>query len=174
MTTPALPPSARPSLTFEEAELHVGDETLHLFSVPPAHTDGDLVVHFTKADVIHTGDLFSNGIYPNIDASSRGWIGGMIAAADRILKLAGPKTRIIPGHGPMATAEELKAARAMLVTVHDRLALLLDAGRTTEEAIAAEPTRELDAKFGKGFFTGPMFTRVVYEGLKMHRSEGGK
>ncbi len=174
MTTHALPPAARPSLTFDEAELHVGDETLHLFSVPPAHTDGDLVVHFTRADVIHTGDLFSNGIYPNIDASSRGWIGGMIAAADRILKIAGPKTRIIPGHGPMATAEELKASRAMLLAVHDRLAPLVDAGKTIEEAIASKPTSDLDAKFGKGLFTGPMFTRIVYEGIKMHRSESGK
>ena len=81
------------------------------------HTlDGDLIVHFRSHDVIHTGDLFSNGFYPNIDASSLGWIGGMIAAADRILKLAGPKTRIIPGHGPMATPEELAASpNVMLV-----------------------------------------------------------
>jgi cyclase len=171
MTTPALPPVALPSLTFDEAEMHVGGETLHLFSVPPAHTDGDLVIHFTKQDVIHTGDLFSNGFYPNIDPSSRGWIGGMISAADRILKMAGPNTRIIPGHGPMAKAEDLAAFRQMLATVHDRLAPLLDAGKTTEEAIKARPIMDLDATWGKGFFTGGMFTRVVYEGLKAHRAE---
>ena len=104
MTTPASPAIALPTLTADEFDLHVGSEVIHLTAVPPAHTDGDLIVHFTSLDVIHTGDLFSNGFYPNIDGSSLGWIGGMIAAADRILKLAGPKTRIIPGHGPMATS----------------------------------------------------------------------
>ncbi len=107
MTTPASPPVALPTFTADEADFHVGAETVHLTAVPPAHTDGDLIVHFTAHDVIHTGDLFSNGFYPNIDASSRGWIGGMIAAADRILKLAGPKTKIIPGHGPIGTPADL-------------------------------------------------------------------
>ena len=95
ITTPAAPAVALPSLTSDDFELHVGSDVLHL-TRSPAHTDGDLIVHFTTRDVIHTGDLFSNGFYPNIDASSLGWIGGMIAAADRILKLAGPKTRLIP------------------------------------------------------------------------------
>ena len=107
--------------------------------MPPAHTDGDLIVHFTAHDVIHTGDLFSNGFYPNIDASSRGWIGGMIAAADRILKLAGPKTKIIPGHGPIGSPRRPGGVSRMLVTLHDRLAPMLDAGKTIDEAIAASP-----------------------------------
>jgi glyoxylase-like metal-dependent hydrolase (beta-lactamase superfamily II) len=170
LKTPASPSIALPTLTSDHFELHVGSDVLHLSAVPPAHTDGDLVVHFTSLDVIHAGDLFSNGFYPNIDASSLGWIGGMIAAADRILKLAGPKTRIIPGHGPMATAAELAAFRKMLVTVHDRLAPMLDAGKTTREAIAARPTADLDAVWAKGFFTGGMFTRVAYEGLASHRA----
>jgi glyoxylase-like metal-dependent hydrolase (beta-lactamase superfamily II) len=173
MTTPASPPIALPTLTSDEFELHVGTEVIHLTAVPPAHTDGDLIVHFRSLDVIHTGDLFSNGFYPNIDASSLGWIGGMIAAADRILKLAGPKTRIIPGHGPMATPEELAAFRKMLATVHDRLAPMLDAGKTTREAIAARPTADLDAAWAKGFFTGGMFTRIAYEGLAKHREAEG-
>jgi cyclase len=174
MTTPASPTIALPTLTSDELELHVGSEVLHLTAVPPAHTDGDLIVHYTAHDVIHTGDLFSNGFYPNIDSSSLGWLGGMISAADRILKLAGPKTRIIPGHGPMATAEELTAFRKMLVTVHDRLAPMLDAGKTTREAIDAKPTADLDANWGKGFFTGGMFTRVAYEGLKAHHASQQK
>jgi glyoxylase-like metal-dependent hydrolase (beta-lactamase superfamily II) len=170
MTTPASPPGALPTLTFDEAELHVGPETIHLTAVPPAHTDGDLIVHFTSHDVIHAGDLFSNGFYPNIDASSLGWIGGMIAAADRLLKLAGPKTRIIPGHGPLATPADLAAFRKMLATVHDRLASLLDAGKTLQEAITARPTADLDPTWAKGFFTGGMFTRVAYDGLAKHRA----
>ena len=169
MTTPASPAIALPTFTSDEFELHVGAEMIHLTAVPPAHTDGDLIVHFTSLDVIHTGDLFSNGFYPNIDASSLGWIGGMIAAADRILKLAGPKTRIIPGHGPIATPADLAAFRKMLVTVHDRLAPMLDAGKTIQEAIAAKPTSDLDATWAKGFFTGGMFTRIAYDGLAKHR-----
>jgi cyclase len=170
LTTPASPPVALPTLTSDEFELHVGSEVIHLTAVPPAHTDGDLIVHFTSHDVIHTGDLFSNGFYPNIDASSLGWIGGMIAAADRILKLAGPNTRLSPGHGPMATAAELAAFRKMLLTVHDRLAPMLDAGKTTREAIAARPTADLDPTWAKGLFTGGMFTRIAFDGLAKHRA----
>src|SRR5262249_46352844 len=139
LTTPASPPIALPTLTSDELELHVGAEVIHLTAVRPPHTDGDLVVHFRTRDVIHTGDLFSNGFYPNIDASSLGWIGGMIAAADGILKLAGPKTRIIPGHGPLATPADLAAFRKMLVTVRDRLAPLAHPGKSTQDAIDARP-----------------------------------
>jgi glyoxylase-like metal-dependent hydrolase (beta-lactamase superfamily II) len=174
MTTPASPPIALPVVTADHFELHVGDEVLALTAVPPAHTDGDLIVHFPSRDVIHTGDLFFNGFYPAIDASSLGWIGGMIAAADRILKLAGPKTRIIPGHGPMGTPDDLAAFRKMLATVHDRLARMLDAGKTTRDAIAARPTADLDAAWAKGFFTGGMFTRIAYEGLVRHRADEPK
>ena len=170
LTTPASPAIALPTLTSDELELHVGSEVVHLTAVPPAHTDGDLIVHFTSRDVIHTGDLFSNGFYPNIDASSLGWIGGMISAADRILKLAGPKTRLIPGHGPMATPTELDAFRKMLATVHDRLSRILDAGKTIQQAIAERPTADLDATWAKGFFTGGMFTRVAFDGLAKHRA----
>ncbi len=171
MTTPASPAVALPTICADTMTLHVGDETIRLAAVPPAHTDGDLIVHFTSRDVIHTGDLFSNGFYPNIDDSSRGWIGGMIAAADRILEIAGPKTKIIPGHGPIGTADDLAAFRKMLVTVHDRLAPMVDAGKTVEQAIAARPTADLDSTWAKGFFTGGMFTRVAYEGLRKHRSD---
>jgi cyclase len=172
MTTPASPPIALPTVTADQLELHVGSELIELTAVPPAHTDGDLIVHFRSRDVIHAGDLFSNGFYPNIDASSLGWIGGMVSAADRILKLAGPKTRIVPGHGPMATPADLAAFRTMLVTVHDRLASMLDAGKTTREAIDARPTQDLDAAWAKGLFNGGIFTRIVYDGLAKHRTAG--
>jgi cyclase len=174
MKSPASPPIALPKVTFEEAHVYVGDEELEMNSVPPAHTDGDLIIYFRKHDVIHTGDLFTNGFYPNIDASSRGWIGGMIAAADRILKLAGPNTKIIPGHGPIGKAADLAAFHKVLVTIYDRMAPLADAGKTTNEAVAAKPTKDLDEKWGKGFFTGGMFTRIAYDGLVKHRAEASK
>ena len=174
MTTPAAPAAALPVWSFDEAEVHVGGETVRMTAVPPAHTDGDLVVHFTAADVVHAGDLFSNGFYPNIDASSGGWIGGMVAAADRLLKLAGPKTKIIPGHGPLADRDDLAAFRKMLATVHDRLAPMADAGKTVEEAIAAKPTKDFDPVWGKGFFNGGMFTRIAYGGVLNHRKAAGR
>jgi cyclase len=173
MTTPALPAIALPSFTADIADFHVGSEVVHLMSVPPAHTDGDLIVHFKAHDVIHTGDLFSNGFYPNIDASSRGWIGGMITAADRILKLASNTTTIIPGHGPIGKAADLAAFRAMLVTLHDRLAPMADAGKATDEVVAAKPTADLDATWAKGLFTGGMFARISYDGIVKHRASGG-
>jgi cyclase len=174
LKSPASPSIALPKVTFEEAHVYVGDEELEMNSVPPAHTDGDLLIYFRKHDVIHCGDLFTNGFYPNIDASSRGWIGGMIAAADRILKLAGPNTKIIPGHGPLGKPADLAAFHKMLVTIYDRLAPLADSGKTTNEAVAAKPTKDLDEKWGKGFFTGGMFTRIAYDGLVKHRAEASK
>jgi glyoxylase-like metal-dependent hydrolase (beta-lactamase superfamily II) len=174
MKSPAAPREGLPVLTFDEAEAACGDETIHMVAVPPAHTDGDLVIHFRKANVIHAGDLFNNGFYPNIDASSRGWIGGMIAGADRVLAMAGPKTRIIPGHGPLATVDDLKAFRAMLVTVHDRLARLADAKTPLDDALRARPTADLDANWAKGLFNGPQFTKIAYDGLLKHRAESGK
>lgn len=169
MKSPASPPEALPVLTFDEAEFECGGETIHMVAVPPAHTDGDLVIHFRKADVIHAGDLFTNGGYPNIDASSRGWIGGMIAAADRILAMAGPKTRIIPGHGPLSTPDDLHAFRAMLAGIHDRLAPTADAKTPVDDVIRARPTAAFDPTWAKGLFNGPMFTRLAYDGLLKHR-----
>jgi len=131
-------------------------------------------VRFRKADVIHAGDLFTSAGYPNIDANSRGWIGGMILAADRILKLAGPKTRIIPGHGPVSTPERLMAFRKMLVGIRDAIAPLVDAGMTADEVVAASPTRPYDADWGKGFFNGGMFARIVHGGVVKHREESAK
>ena len=169
-TFPAAPAAALPTLTFPDAlTLHFGDETLHLHHVAPAHTDGDVLVHFTKASVLHTGDTFFNGFYPFIDYSSGGWIGGMVAAADRALALCDAQTRIVPGHGPLATATELKAARDMLATVQGRIEKLLDAGKSPEEIVAAAPTGDLDERWGKGFFSGELFTRNATAGIVRHR-----
>ena len=105
-------------VTFTDAvTFHLNGDEIHGFHVPPAHTDGDSVVHFRKANVIHVGDLFFNGMYPFIDLSTGGSVAGMIAAADRMLAMAGESTRIIPGHGPLATKADLKAYRDMLATV---------------------------------------------------------
>ena len=172
MKVPASPLAALPVVTLgDSATLFLNGEEIHLAHVAPAHTDGDIFIHFRKANILQTGDLFTNGFYPNIDSSSGGWIGGMIAAADRILGIVDDKTRIIPGHGPLATKDDLKASRAMLAEVRDKVEPLVEAGKTVEEVVAARPLAGLDARWAKGFFKGSHFTRIVYSGLAMHRGK---
>ena len=171
-TFPAAPAEALPSLTFPQAlTLYHGDETLGLHVVPPAHTDGDVLVHFTKENVLHTGDVFFNGFYPFIDYSTRGWIGGMVEAEDRALALCDAQTRIIPGHGPLGTVAELRAAREMLATVQGRVETLLGAGKSVDEVVAATPTADLDAQWGHGMSTGAQFTRNAAVSIQRHRQE---
>ena len=155
----------------DSAELFLNGEEIHIQHVAPAHTDGDIFIHYRKANVLQTGDLFSNGFYPNIDSASGGWIGGMIAAADLILGIVNAKTKIIPGHGPMATVDDLKAARAMLAEVRAKVEPLVKAGKTVDQAVAAKPLASLDARWGRGLFKGSHFTRLVYSGLVMHREK---
>ena len=171
-TVPASPALALPALTFPDVlTLHFGKLTLAMQHVAPAHTDGDVLVHFPEANVLHTGDVLFNGFYPAIDYSTAGWIGGMVAAEDRALSLCNDQTRIIPGHGPLATVADLKAAREMLATVHGRLEKLLDAGKSVEEIAAAAPTRDLDERWGKGLFNGEAFTRIAAVGIVRHRQQ---
>ena len=173
MKIPASPAAALPTMTIgDSATLYYNGEEIHLVHVPPAHTDSDIFLHFTKANVLHTGDLFSNGFYPNIDTSSEGWIGGMIAATDLILKVANAKTKIIPGHGPMATIADMKATREMFVTAREAIEPLVEAGKTLPEVLAARPIAKLDARWGKGLFKSYQFTQLVYSGLVKHRGEG--
>ena len=160
----ASPQVALPVVTFTDAvTFHFSGEEIHGFHVPPAHTDGDAIVHFRKANVLHGGDTFFNGMYPFIDLSSGGSVAGVIGAADRMLALAGEGTKIIPGHGPLATKADLKAYRDMLSTLRDRVAAQVKAGKTLEEVTAAAPTADLDAKWGQGFLKGPQFLSIVYK-----------
>ena len=164
---PASPEIALPVLTFnDELTLYHSGETLHLVHVLPAHTDSDIIIHFSKANVLHAGDLFFNGMYPFIDSSTGGWIGGMIKGADVILAHTDEKTKIIPGHGPVGTRADFKTYRDMLVTVQDRIAPLVKSGKSADEVAAAKPLADLDDKWGKGFMKPEMFVKVVYGGLK--------
>ena len=122
LKVPPSPAEALPVVGMDESlEMFLNGEEIHLQHVAPAHTDGDIFIHYRKANVLQTGDLFSNGFFPNIDSSSGGWIGGMVAASDLILGIADARTRIVPGHGPMATVADLKAARDMLAEARDRV-----------------------------------------------------
>lgn len=166
-TTPPSPHAALPVITFADGvTFQVNGEEVAVFHLPNGHTDGDSVVHFKKADVIHTGDLYFNPSYPVIDAAAGGSIDGLIAAAKKIHALANDGTKIIPGHGPLSNKAELGAYLQMLETARASVAALIAAGKTREEAVAAKPVAELDAVWGKGFMKADTFVGIVYSNLK--------
>ncbi len=144
-----------------ELRLHLNGEEIHAFHAPRAHTDGDLIVHFTRDGVVHMGDLFFNGIYPFIDASSGGNAEGVIAAADRVLALGDERLRIIPGHGPLADKAALRAYRDMLATVVQRIKEQRRAGKSDAEIAAAAPAAEFDERWGKGFIKADRFVAMM-------------
>jgi len=165
-TVPPSPAIALPVVTFAEAvSFHLNGDDINVFHVAPAHTDGDSVVVFKNANVIHTGDVYFNGLYPFIDVSSGGSINGTIAAAERVLNLADDKTRIIPGHGPLSDKKSLAAYRDMLVIVRDRVTAAIKDGKTLEQVQAMKPTADLDAVWGKGFLTPDQFVMIAYASL---------
>jgi cyclase len=160
------PADALPTQTFASAHtLTANGEALDLVYVPPAHTDTDIYIHFSKANVLHMGDVFFNGIYPFIDQGTGGSINGMIGGVERALKQVDANARIIPGHSPLADRAALGRFRDMMVTVRDRVQKLKTSGRTLEDAIAAKPTKDLDAVWGKGFMPPDNFVTIVYSTL---------
>lgn len=157
-TQAASPKAALPVITVPgEIRFHINGDELHAFHVPNAHTDGDLIVHFRQSDVVHMGDTYFNGFYPFIDTAAGGTAAGMVAAADKVLALATERTRIIPGHGPLADRATLKAHRDMIATVAQRIGELRRAGRSDAEIIAAAPSADYDATYGKGFIKPERF-----------------
>ena len=164
--TPPSPAAALPVITFTDAvTFHWNGETIRVHHVADAHTDGDAIIHFTDADVLHLGDTYFNGFYPFIDTSSGGTIDGMIAAADRALALADADTKIIPGHGPLSNRAELITYRNMLADVRDRVAALIDEGKTRDEVVAARPTADLDAEWGDGFLQPDVWIGLVFDSM---------
>jgi glyoxylase-like metal-dependent hydrolase (beta-lactamase superfamily II) len=164
-TVPASPAGALPVVTFNDTvTFHLNGDEIHAFHVPPAHTDGDAVVHFRRANVLHMGDLFFHG-YPFFDLSSGGSFAGLIDAADRALAACDDRTRVIPGHGPVSGRAELLAYRDMLAAVRDRVAPMVTAGRTAAQVIEARPTADLDARWGQGFIKPDVFLGLVVQSL---------
>ncbi|MCG6920415.1 MAG: MBL fold metallo-hydrolase [Acidobacteria bacterium] len=160
------PAGALPVVTFTDAvTFHWNGKEIRVFFVGPAHTDGDSIVHFVSADVFHMGDTLFNGMYPFIDVSAGGRIDGMIAAVDRVLKVATEKTRLIAGHGPLATRADLQAYRDMLAEARGRIAKLKAEGKTREQIVAARPTADLDEKWGGGFMQPDVWVGLVYDSM---------
>ncbi|WP_084582879.1 MBL fold metallo-hydrolase [Sphingomonas azotifigens] len=152
-------------LVAKEKTLAYGTDVIRLRAYMPSHTDGDLSAYFTRADVLLTGDTYWNGLYPFIDYVAGGSIDGMIAAADANIAMAGEKTIVVPGHGPLGTRADLIAYRDMLVTIRTNVAALKKQGKTLEEAIAARPTAAFDAKWGQMIISPALFTTLVYRGV---------
>ena len=164
---PASPEPALPVVTFNDrTSFHLGGHTVHAIHIPDAHTDGDAVVHLVEADIIHTGDIVFYGVYPVVDYSSGGSLAGMAAATERLLAMAGPETRFIPGHGPAVVGrKQLEDYLDMLRTVHDRLETLIAEGKTLEQVLAAKPTADFDAAWGQGFLKPDRWVEINYRGM---------
>ena len=160
------PADALPAETFTDARtMSANGETLTLQYIPPAHTDTDISVRFAKANVLHLGDLFFNGTYPFIDASTGGNINGMVAGAEKALAAVDAQTRIVPGHGPLGDRAALERYRAMLAAIRDKVGALKSSGKTLADVQAAKPSAAFDADWGKGFMNAEAFVGLVYSTL---------
>lgn len=160
------PKAALPVITFSEAmSFHLNGEDAHIFHVAKAHTDGDAVIHFKNANVIHTGDTFFNGMFPYIDLNSGGSVDGYIKAQKAIIKASDDKTKIIPGHGPLANKKDLEAAVAMLIDSKNIIMNSIKNGMSEDEVVKANPLKQYHDKWNWGFITTEKMTRQLYKGL---------
>ncbi len=165
-TTKAAPKIAWPVITFnDEISFYQNGQSIHVFHVRNAHTDGDSMIYFEPANVLHTGDVLFNKMYPFIDTGSGGSIDGMIAAQERALALVTDDTRIIPGHGPLATKADLADNLAMLKAVRRAVLKTIAEGKSVDEAVAADPLKALNARWGGGFIKPEQMVRIVYGDL---------
>ncbi len=165
-TFPASPPAAIPSTVFQEDHtLHFNGATLVLKHYSPAHTDSDISVHFTEADIFHTGDTFWNRNYPFIDYSTGGSIDGQIRAAELNLAKVTDKMIVIPGHGAVGGKADLLLFRDVLVDIRDKVAALKKQGRSLPETVAAKPSARTDEEWGNGFINPARFLALVYQGV---------
>ena len=161
------PSAALPVVTFnDELSLHLNGDSVTAYHQSHAHTDGDSIIHFPESNVIHMGDTFFNIGYPFIDTSSGGNINGVIAANAYALTLADDNTKIIPGHGPLASKADQQAYVHMLIQVRDLVKVHVDDGKSLEETVAAKPTAELDEQWGGGFINADSIVTFTYNSLK--------
>ncbi len=163
--SPPSPAEALPVITFTDSiTFHYNGDELRVAHMEPAHTDGDSVIFFRKANVVHMGDTYFNGMYPFIDVGSGGSIDGMIEAARRVLGQVNDRTKIIPGHGALSDTPGLLAYVEMLETVRGLVQKLVDEGNSRENVVAARPTRDFDTQWGGGFLEPDKWVGIVYDG----------
>jgi glyoxylase-like metal-dependent hydrolase (beta-lactamase superfamily II) len=171
--TPPSPTGALPVVTFSDnLSLHVNGDELRSVHVVHAHTDGDVFIHFRKANVIHTGDLVFHAMYPFVDLDSGGSVSGVIAAVERMLALADERTRVIPGHGKVTDRKGLEEYRDLLVTTRDRMRERVKAGRTLDEVLAERPFADFDGKLAWQFITAERYIQILYRDAVRELSPG--
>lgn len=160
------PASALPTDTFtDKRSIAMNGELVTVGHVAPAHTDSDVFVHYARANVLHMGDVFFNGVYPFIDTTTGGNINGMIAGADRALAMTNARTKIVPGHGALSDHAGLLKYRRVIATVRDRVRDMKRAHKTLAQVQAAKPGAQFDAAWGKGNVTPTDFIALVYNTL---------
>ncbi|HOY77766.1 MAG TPA: MBL fold metallo-hydrolase [Hyphomonadaceae bacterium] len=161
---------ALPVVTFVDGiDFHLNGQTIRAIRAPlPAHTDGDTLIYFVEADVLHTGDTYMKDRYPFVDTGSGGTQAGFIAAIEKAVSIAGPNTKVIPGHGELATKADLQAALDMHKGARAAVEAQVKAGKTLEQTIAAKPLAQWTPRFGAqgGFITDDAYVTVIYNELK--------
>jgi cyclase len=166
-TTPPSPAAALPIVTFAEGvKFYLDGEEIEVTHIGPGHTDGDATIWFKKANVIHMGDNFFNGLYPFVDASSGGSLDGTVTALEGVLSRIDDQTKVIPGHGPLGSKADLKKFHDMLATVRDRVQKAVREGKTQDQVVASKPSAEFDAAWGGGFLKPEAFVTEVYSLVK--------
>lgn len=166
MEAPAMDITGLPIITFDSSlTFHLNGDEIIVSHVSNAHTDGDSIVWFRKANVIHTGDIYFAGMYPFIDTHSGGSIAGTINALEQVLAMSDDRTVIIPGHGPVSNKSSLFAYTDMLKTISSNIGKMLSGQSTLEQIQAAEPTRDFDGKYGDGFIKNTAFVEMLYKDM---------
>jgi cyclase len=163
------PPAAAslPLLTYRDrVTFHMNGEDVELIPVRGAHTDGDTMIYFPKADVLMVGDFYRSIQYPNIDLANGGSVKGVVDGLNAVIALAKPTTKIVPGHGPVVDKNAVSANRDMLLAIRDRVSALIAQGKSQEEVIAAKPLAEFDARIQQAGTTGDCFLGQLYTDLK--------
>jgi glyoxylase-like metal-dependent hydrolase (beta-lactamase superfamily II) len=164
---PGAPAAALPVVTYDApVTFHMDGEEARLIPIRRAHTDGDTMIFFPNDDIIMCGDFFRSIQYPNIDRANGGSLNGMIDGLGVLIGLAGPNTKIVPGHGAMVGRAEVMAHRDMILAVRDRVAQMVAQGKTQEEVLAAHPTADYDARVPNSKETTERFVTQVYAELK--------
>jgi glyoxylase-like metal-dependent hydrolase (beta-lactamase superfamily II) len=157
--------SGLPIITFtNDLTFHLNGDSVKVIHVAPAHTDGDGIVHFTKANVIHTGDIVFTNSYPFIDIDNGGSVAGVMAATEKILAMSDGNTKIIPGHGGLCDKPIIEKYLKMLTAIYGRVSKMHAEGKTLEQIQAAKPTAEFDNDY-KGFISAESFVEIIYKDL---------
>jgi glyoxylase-like metal-dependent hydrolase (beta-lactamase superfamily II) len=169
---PGVPTAAvgLPKQTYRDrVTMFMNGQEIQLIAVPRAHTDGDTMVYFPGLNVIMTGDFYRAIQYPNIDRANGGTLAGLLDGLGTVIGMAGPTTKIIPGHGPTVDRAAVMAHRDVVLTVRDRIAPLVTQGKSEDEVVAAKVTADIDAKIQQVGTTGERFVRQVYQEIKASR-----